>query len=180
MESYRSRTGVLVGLGAAAGAFVVAVMMSAATAPTARADAFSDIISSVEDDFAGGQPEFASAYADFGSGDPSEGLALFFSGLDDDLVGSADSVYLGTVEALLNEPTSNGGFSFGIGPATDFTIGLANAQSSFSLGEGEFAQAATDLSSGDYGDAAVLEVAGSTYSLVFAPEFLLEGVAASF
>jgi hypothetical protein len=124
MDSNRSRTGVLVGLAAAVGAFGAAAMMSAATAPTARADAFSDIISSVEDDFAGGQADFASASADFGSGDPSDGLALFFSGLDDDVVGPGDSVYLGTVDALLNEPTDNGGYFFEIGSAADFTSGL--------------------------------------------------------
>jgi hypothetical protein len=44
MDNNRSRTGVLVGLAAAAGAFGVAAMMSAATAPTARADAFTDMI----------------------------------------------------------------------------------------------------------------------------------------
>jgi hypothetical protein len=181
MDSYKSRTGVLIGLAAAAGAFGVAVMMSAATAPTARADAFSDIISSVEDEFTAGQPEFASASADFGSGDPSDGLALFFSGLDDDFVGPGDSVYLQTVLVLLNEPAaSSGPFFFDIGPEADFTSGLADAQSSFSTGEDLFAQAATDLSSGDYFDAADLEVFGSTQSFIFAPEFLIEGVAASF
>jgi hypothetical protein len=178
MDSNRPRAATLIGV-AAVGAFGVAVMMSAVTAPTARADAFSDIISSVEDDFTTGQAEFASASADFGSGDPSDGLALFFSGLDDDVVGPGDSVYLGTVDALLNESTDNGGYFFEIGSAADFTSGLADAQSSFSAGEGAFAQAATDLSSGDYGDAAVTELAGSTFSIVFPPEFLIEGLVAA-
>jgi hypothetical protein len=179
MDSNRSRSGMLVGLAAAAGAFGVAVMMSAVTAPTARADAFSDIISSVEDEFTAGQADFASASADFGSGDPSDGLASFFSGLDDDVVGPGDSVYLQTVLVLLNEPDSSGPFFVDIGPEADFTSGLADAQSAFSTGEGAFAQAATDLSSGDYGDAADLEVFGSTESFIFAPQFLIEGVAAS-
>jgi hypothetical protein len=61
MDSNRSRFGMLIGLGAAAGAFGVAAMMSAATAPTARADAYSDIISAVDGDFAAGEAEFASA-----------------------------------------------------------------------------------------------------------------------
>jgi hypothetical protein len=180
MDGYKSRTGVLAGIGAAAGAFGVAVMMSAATAPTARADAFSDILSAVEADFTAGQADFATASADFGSGDPSEGLASFFSGLDDDVVGSENSVFLGTVEALLNEPTDSGGYFLDIGTVADFTSGLANAEASFSFGETDFAQAATDLFSGDYGDAADLEVSGSAFALVFAPEWLLEGVAASF
>jgi hypothetical protein len=41
----------LVGVAAAAGAFGVAVMMSAATAPTARADDFTDVISEVDADY---------------------------------------------------------------------------------------------------------------------------------
>lgn len=135
-------------------------MMSAATAPTARADAFSDIISSVEDEFTAGQAEFASASADFGSGDPSDGLSLFFSGLDDDVVGPGDSVYLQTVLVLLNEPDSSGPFFFDIGPAADFTSGLADPQSSFSTGEDLFAQAATDLSSGDYFDPQISRYSG--------------------
>jgi hypothetical protein len=180
MASNRSRAATLIGLGAAAGAFGVAAMMSAATAPTARADAYSDIISAVDGDFAAGQAEFASASADFGSSDPSDGLAAFFSGLDDDLFGPGDSVYIGTVEALTNESTSGDPFTFEIGSEPDFTSGLADAQASFTLGEGFFAQAATDLSSGDYGDAANFEAVGTAFSLVFAPEDLLEGVAASF
>ena len=52
MDSNGSRTGVLVGLAAAAGAFGVAAMMSAATAPTARADEFSDIVNGVEAELA--------------------------------------------------------------------------------------------------------------------------------
>jgi hypothetical protein len=179
MDSNRSRSGMLVGLAAAAGAFGVAVMMSAVTAPTARADAFSDIISSVEDEFTAGQADFASASADFGSGDPSDGLASFFSGLDDDVVGPGDSVYLQTVLVLLNEPDSSGPFFVDIGPEADFTSGLADAQSAFTTGEDLFAQAATDFSSGDYFDAADLDVFGSTQSFVISPEFLIEGVVAA-
>jgi len=53
MDSNRSRFGMLIGLAAAAGAFGVAVMMSAVTAPTARADDFSDVISAVDGDYTG-------------------------------------------------------------------------------------------------------------------------------
>jgi hypothetical protein len=175
----RSRSGILVGLAAAVGAFGAALMMSAVIAPTARADDFTDIINSLEIDFGYGQAEFASASADFGSGDPSGGLAALFSGLDDDVVSPPDSVYEAAVQILLNEPV--GGVSYGItiGPEADFTSGLADAQSSFSTGEDLFAQAATDLSSGDFGDAAQLEVFGETQSFIFPPEDLIEGVVAA-
>jgi hypothetical protein len=180
MDSNRSRTGVLVGLGAAAGAFGIAAMMSAATAPTARADDFTDLISSLGQDFSQGQPEFASAFADFGSGDPSDGLAALFSGLDDDVEGPADTFYKATVDVLLNEPFGNISYGFGLDgiPVPDIATGVAYLENDVSGAEGEFAQAAMDLASGDYGDAADQQIQGLT-SLVFGAQFLLEGVASS-
>jgi hypothetical protein len=41
----------LIGVAAAAGAFGAAAMMSAATAPTARADDFTDVINAVDGDY---------------------------------------------------------------------------------------------------------------------------------
>src|ERR1700689_2795012 len=74
MDSNRSRTGVLVGLAAAAGAFGVAAMISAATPPTARADDFTDIVNAVEAELAFGQAAFTTASTDFGSSDVTDGL----------------------------------------------------------------------------------------------------------
>jgi hypothetical protein len=180
-DGMRSRTGVLVGIATAAGAFGVAAMMSAATAPTARADDFTDLISSLEQDFSMGQPEFASASTDFGSGDQVDGLQALFSGVDDDVLGPAQTVYTATVDVLLNEPVGNVSYGFSIDkiPIPDVTFGVAYLENDISGAEGEFAQAAMDLSSGDYGDAADAEITAST-ELVFGTEFLLEGVAASF
>jgi hypothetical protein len=179
-DGMRSRSGILVGIATVAGAFGVAVMMSAATAPTARADDFTDLISSFEQDFSQGQPEFASASADFGSGDQVDGLQALFSGLDDDVLGPAQSVYRATVDVLLNEPVGNVSYGFSIDGNTvpDFTTGVVYLENDVSGAEGDFAQAAMDLSSGDYGDAADAQITAST-ELVFGAEFLLEGVAAS-
>jgi hypothetical protein len=57
----------LVGLGGAAGAVGVAVTMSAVSAPTARADDFTDVIATVETQIADGQVAFSAAASDFGS-----------------------------------------------------------------------------------------------------------------
>jgi hypothetical protein len=181
MDGNRSRTGVLVSLGAAAGAFGIAAMMSAATAPTARADDFTDLISSLGQDFSQGQPEFASASADFGSGDPSDGLAALLSGLDDDVEGPADTFYKATVDVLLNEPFGNISYGFGLDglPVPDIATGVAYLEGDISTAEGEFAQAAMDLASGDYGDAADQEILASTF-LIFGAEFVFEGAANSF
>ena len=80
MSTTPARSRILVGLAATAGAFGAAAIMSAATAPTARADDFSDIISAVDGDFTQGSNAFASALADFGSNDINQGRA---DGFDD-------------------------------------------------------------------------------------------------
>lgn len=73
MGNKRSRA-VLVGLDAAVGAVGAAAMMSAATAPTARADDFTDILNGVEGNFAAGQTAFDNASTDFGGDDVTDGL----------------------------------------------------------------------------------------------------------
>jgi hypothetical protein len=65
--SHKPRSGLIISLGAAAGAFGIATMISTATAPSAHADDYSDIVSAVEADFAAGQADFTTAEADFGS-----------------------------------------------------------------------------------------------------------------
>ena len=52
MDSNKPRIQILIGLAAAAGAVGAAAMVSTATAPTARADDFTDIITYVDADFA--------------------------------------------------------------------------------------------------------------------------------
>src|SRR5271168_493275 len=69
MDSNRSRAATLIGVAAAAGAFGVAAMMSAATAPTARADDLTEIVNAVDGDFANGTADFNTAFGDFSGGD---------------------------------------------------------------------------------------------------------------
>jgi hypothetical protein len=181
MDSNRSRTGVLVGLAAAAGAFGVAAMISAATAPTARADDFTDIVNAVEAELAFGQAAFTTASTDFGSSDVTDGLQALVNGSYDDLLGAPDSLYIGTVEALTNETVISGGIlDFNVDPPpTDFADAVSNAQAAFAEGEDYFANAATDLSAGDYGGAAELDAFGSIFTFDLpAQELLVGGVEA--
>jgi hypothetical protein len=147
----RSR-GVLVGLAAAAGAFGAAAMMSAATAPTARADDFTDIISNVEGLVGDGQYAFSSADMDFASNDVPAGLASLFDGVYDDSVGVQDEVYLGTLVALAGgTPPGSAALDFnGEGPPTDFASAVSGAEGFFTDAENIFTEAMTELSSGDY------------------------------
>jgi hypothetical protein len=156
----RSRA-LLVGLGAAVGAFGAAAMMSAATAATARADDFTEIINAVEGDLSTGQTAFTDALADFGSSSEVPlGLTYFFDGVDDDFWGAPSNLEVGTVEALTGAPiTSN--FSVGLPEPTSLSDAVTIAEAQFSAGEVEFTDAATALSSGDYADAALDNDLGS-------------------
>jgi hypothetical protein len=70
-------------------------MLSAATMPTARADAFSDIISAVDGDYADGQAAFTTAYSDFGSNELVPGLVAFLSGVNDDALSAPNNLLVG-------------------------------------------------------------------------------------
>jgi hypothetical protein len=152
----------------------LAAMLASATAPTARADDFTDIINSVESDLASGQASFSDASAELGSGDVDNGLAAFFSGVDDDLVGAPDSLYIGSVDALTDQPVF-GPFAFDLGFPGDFSDALTEAQSFAGDGENYLAAAATELAGGDFADAAYNSALGSAYLFDINPEILLMG-----
>jgi hypothetical protein len=88
MDSDRSRFGILIGLGAAVGAFGVAAMMSAVTAPTARADIYTDTIAAIGQDYSDGQYAFDLASTDFTSSDLTSRLTVFFDGVNLDFLGA--------------------------------------------------------------------------------------------
>jgi hypothetical protein len=178
MDSNRSRAATLIGVAAAAGTFGIAAMMSTATAPTARADDFTDVINSVDADFSAGQEDFSTAFTDFGGSDVNGGLAAFLSGVDNDLVAAPDNLYVGSLDLLANDPVVSP-FFIGLPSETSFASGLSEAESIFTTGQNYFAEAATDLSSGDYTLAAELDSLGSLYDIA-SLQILLEGVVASF
>jgi hypothetical protein len=175
----RSRSGIVVGLGAAAACFGAAAMLSAATAPTACADAYSDIIAAVDGDYALGQTDFTTAATEFSSSDLTTGLALLFDGVDEDFVAAPDNLLVGTVEALTNESIATD-IPVGLPAPTDFADAVANAQSIISGGESELSDVAALLSSGQYGSAALYDLFGSELLSVFPLQELLLGAVAQF
>jgi hypothetical protein len=174
----RSRSGILVGLAGAAGAFGAAAMMSAATAPMARADDFTDVINNVDTVLNAAQTDFTNAFTDFGSSDVNDGLAEFFSGVDNDFVTAPGTLEVGSLELLANDPLS-GPIDIVIPPETTYASGLAEAENIFSVGQAWFSDVPTELSSGDYATAVDSDVLGSFYD-VASLQILLEGVVASF
>jgi hypothetical protein len=172
--SYRPQSGVMVGLGAAIGAFSVAVMMSTVSAPTARADDFTDIINIVDGEFATGQSYFDLAATDFGSADVPGGLAALLSGVNNDVFATSDSILIGTAQALTNEPLDpvQDTFAFDVIASpnllTDFTA-------YFGMGESYLTAGAEALSAGAFGDGIGDVLVGSEFVSIFPAEALVVG-----
>jgi hypothetical protein len=172
MGGTRSRSGILIGLAAAVGAFGAVAMMSAATAPTARADDFTDIVNAVDGDFADGQVSFDTAVTEFGSNEEFLGLASLFDAVNDDSLSPPDNLLIGTVEALTNVPVT-GDIGWAISQPTDFTEALADAEGYITGSQLDFSEAATDLASGEYGGAAYNDLIGADLLTVVPLEELL-------
>jgi hypothetical protein len=174
MDLKKSRS-LLVGLGAAVAAFGAAAMMSAATAPTARADDFTDIIAAVDGDFTDAQTAFSAAFTDFGSNMVPKGLAALYDGVDEDFWSAPTNLELGTVEALTGVPIDP---SIGVSMPvpTDLSDAETIAQGDFTQGEAYFADAATALTSGDYATAVTDSSLGSLFAFDLPGQELLIGV----
>ena len=61
-STLRPRARILVGMAAATGALGALLMLSAATAPSARADDYADMVNAVDGDFAAGQAAYTVAW----------------------------------------------------------------------------------------------------------------------
>jgi hypothetical protein len=118
----KSTRAMFVGLSAAAGAFAAAAMMSAATAPTARADdPYTDILTDIQAEETAAAHAFTTASTDFATNaDSPAGLTQLFIGLDDDLLGVPEDLHVGLVDALTNATVI---------PASDFEISFATPAS---------------------------------------------------
>jgi hypothetical protein len=183
MGNTRSRSAILIGLAAAVGAFASAAMMSAATAPTARADGFTDIVNSVDGALAAGQGAFTAATADFAAGEQLPGLAALFDGINDYALGVPESLAVQTVGSLTNE----GYFGYMYSdlelqsfPGFDFSDAVTNAQTFVSSGETLWGLGGEALTNGVYGLAVYDDLAGADLAFVYSIEELLLGGAASF
>jgi hypothetical protein len=179
MSDTRSRSGILVGLAAAVGAFGAAAMMSAAAAPTARADDTTLIIDAIDGDYAGGQADFTAAFTDFGSGDFLSGLALSFDGVDQDSLAATENLLLGTVEAAQGDPITSSLFVGELSAPDSFADASADAQIFFNEAPGLLSNAAIAFSAGDFSAATDLAFGGSD-DYVLALQELLLGAAVSF
>ena len=171
---YQTSRALLVGLGAAVAAFGAATMLSAATAQTARADDFTDIINAVNGDLTIGQGEFGTAFLDFGSNHVNDGLAAFFAGVDDDFWSTSTNLEVGTVEALTGSGI-NGSIAVSVTPPTDFADAVTTAESLFAIGQADFTDAATALSGGMYANAAIDQALGSLYTFDLPSQVLFIG-----
>jgi hypothetical protein len=179
MDDTQSRSGILVGFAAAVGAFGAAAMMSGAGAPTARADDFTDVINSIDGDYADGQAELTAADSDFSGNDLVGGLASLFSGLNDDSLSAPDNLLAGTVELLTNESVT-GPISWGFSDPTSFSNALTFLGDDITAGETYFTDAATALSGGEYGPALFDDLVGADLFTVAPLEELILGAAVSF
>jgi hypothetical protein len=170
----------LVGFAAVVGAFGAAALMSAATAPTATADDFSDIVTAVNIDYGDGQAEFATALADFHSNEVASGLTSILQGLDDDFVAAPNNLAFGTLQALEGESPLTFLFPEAVITPTSFADALTLAQGDVTQGLADLGSVAAFLSGGSYDTALVVALAGVDQSSVFALEELLLGAATSF
>jgi hypothetical protein len=179
MVDTRSRHGILVGFAAAVGAFGAAAMMSAASAPTARADDFTDVISNVDANYAAGQAALSTASADFSSGHLANGLAAFFDGSNDDSLSASNSFLIGTVDLLTNESvTGDSDWTFVL--PTNYADAVTEAESIFADGENYLTDGASALAAGDYSTATADYLFAADYLTVAPLQELLLGAAVSF
>jgi hypothetical protein len=174
----KSRTGFLISLGAAAGAFGTAAMMAAVGAPSANADDFTDVISQVEYDYGLGTTDLGDAQTDFGGSDLTDGLAALYSGIDEDVLNGPQDFLIGTSELASNESLEFPESEF-FSTVTSLSQGFSYAEEEIEDAQGYFSEAASALGSGEYGYASYDFLLGADYSSIFPLQEILLGAASS-
>ena len=139
----------MIGLGAAAGAFAAAAMMSAAGTPAARADSFTDILNDVQTDFTIGQTYLTAAFGDFASSHVADGLAALVTGVDNDFVSTSDNILAGSVALLAND-TVPGALGLAVDDPGTFAAALSDAQQDIATAQIYATEAATALANSEY------------------------------
>lgn len=169
------------GIGAAAGALLAGALSQLATAPTARADDFTAILSNVETTLTEGQALFTAGQAEFFLGTPAgfaAGLALDTAGSNDNLIGATEDIIAGLTQAAAGEtPMGVFGFPVVVVPATVADLQTA-VTADFTAGADAFnsADAAFALGTPDGFAAGVVEsLVGLDYDAVIAPDQALLG-----
>lgn len=174
MSDTPPRGRLMIGFGAAAGAFAAAAMILATGTPVAHADDLTDLLNVVQGDLADGQTFFDTASTDFASSDVPGGVAALVSGADNDLVSVADNILAGGVALLTNE-TVPLELSIGLLDPGSFANGLADAEQDISSSQTYLTEAATALSSGDYAAYTFDSLIASDLTSVLASQDLLLG-----
>jgi hypothetical protein len=168
----RRLRGAVIGFGA--GAAVAVALSQLATAPTARADDFTDVFDNVQFVIGQGQGQLAAAAADFANSEPANGLSMAIAGVDNISVAAQEDAFAGTIDALLGHTPSE--TFFGLFPSgLDLATAMADAQAAISEGQSIFADALTDFGNADFVDGLALAVDASNDINVLAPDFLLLG-----
>jgi hypothetical protein len=179
MVDMRFRSGILVGLAATAGAFGAAAVIAAVTAPTARADDFTDVINAVDLDYSEGTAALGQASTDFSGGNFADGLALLFDGVNDDSVVAPENFLIGTGELLTNESV-NVTTSYDWEVPANFSDALSTAEGFYTDATSDFTSGATALAGGDYGDAFIDYTYGLNLITLDPVQELLLGAATTF
>jgi hypothetical protein len=176
MGHKRSRAA-FVGLSAAVGAFAAAATISAATAPTARADDFSQIIADVQALAADAQGDFSQAATDFASGSAglTTGLTALFQGLNDDFVGVPDVLQVEATDALAGAPLVGPTvFDVTFADPANFTAAVTEAQNFYTMGN-NLATTIAGLPANDFTDTALDNALSILYQWVLPDEILTIG-----
>jgi hypothetical protein len=177
----RRRRGIAVGLGAAAAALLAAGLSQLATAPTARADDFTAILSNVETSLTEGQAAFTAGQAEFFLGTPAgfaAGLALDTAGSNDNLIGTTEDIIAGLTQSALGvTPMGVFGFPTVVDPATvadlqaAVTSDLTAGADAFNSADALFALGTPD----GFAEGVVESLVGLDYDAVIAPDQALIG-----
>jgi hypothetical protein len=176
MIKVRSGGTIAIGVGTTIGGLAAAAALSAATAPAAHADDFTDILSDVQADLAAGQTELTAAETAFGggiSGVPAGISDLAYVVYDDDYLPGWE-VLVGTGAALQNisvpdYPTAPGGITFPE-PYT-FADALTAEQTLFPAGETYLTDTVAALSAGHW-EVAATDFVNAEWSFIQEPALL--------
>ncbi len=153
-------------------------MTSTATAPTAHADDFTDIITYVNSDLVVGEGYVTTAFSDFSGGDFVPGLTSLFQGVDDEVLAAPDNLLIGTVEALAGEGIG-GPLLYDLGAPVNFAEQLTYAEQTFTYAVGNLEDAPAALATGDYGAATYDVLLGADYASIAPLEDIILGAATS-
>lgn len=180
MHSTQSKSGILIALTAAAGAFGAAAMMASAASPSARADDSTLIIDAINGDYAAGQADYAKALVDFGNGAYAAGLAESFDGANEYSLAAPDNLLLGWVEVLTGDPIISTLHFDELSAPASFADAVSEAQILFNIGEGLLSNSAIALAAGDFAAGTYDGMIGSVDAYVLPVEELILGAVSTF